>query len=662
MPKTVGYAAESITAAHGDWVRDARELLEGGKQARGIREPVWTTSQKQYEGRFWTDLDNIDPTADLTSVNISFGTANTILPNITGQEPVFMIEPFSQDATPANAAKQEAFLNRLWRHKAVGAQTALKQATHFAVVLGDGFMKTTYQINRRLKNPDEPVDTAEIFVDSVSPWDIWIDPYGTSIYDARWVCHRVWSTKRQIENDERYTVPEDFEYHSRMDTENPAQSTYTDRTITSDGDDWVELFEFYDLIDRSLVVFPKQGSGPSDLPWMVVEEIELPFAAIEGYTRSIGPWHMGDLEQIADLQDELNKTRSELMTHRRRNVAKVLIREKSMGQTAIDALSSPIVGQFVPIKGDEPLDQLVSPINLQPIASENYASSSQILDDVREITGVTEYQRGIGSDTSRTATEASIMEASANVKIQAKLTAVEEASRVTGSLILGIAKDVFPLTDEDEMAMWIGGPDARRAADTAIADKATQLEGKGQYGQAQKLQSLTGQVNQVVLKPNEAMFIGVYEVLVTTGSTEYRNPKLREEKYKTMFFDLLGASPQLAQMGINLDFGRLLRIWMESADIADIDAILAPAPQGPVPGDPALGDPALQDPSLQQQAPAGTPDPSLVPSSLPPGGEIPPDLLQLLGGEGGGIDPTLEQLPSNTGILEEGEVAPNVLA
>jgi hypothetical protein len=129
--------------------------------------------------------------------------------------------------------------------------------------------------------------------------------------------------------------------------------------------------------------------------------------------------------------------------------------------------------------------------------------------------------------------------------------------------------------------------------------------------------------------------------LVEVGSTEYRDPKLKEETYRSMFFDLMQVAPTLQQMGVPIDMGRVLRIWLESTDIIDIDSILSPmggAPQMGAP--PGMGAPGGD--LMAMLMGGGAPPGAAPPGMAPPGQPAPEDM----------------QLMQNTGMLESGEIAP----
>ena len=352
---------------------------------------------------------------------------------------------------------------------------------------------------------------------------------------------------------------------------------------------------------------------------------------------------MGELEQIKTLQEELNKTRSQQMTHRRRDVMKVFVREKALTPEAKDAIQSPIVGEFVPISGDEPLEQLVSPLSMGPISADNYNMSDVIKNDVFEITGVTDFQRGATPEIRRTATEISVMEGASNVKLRAKLEAVEEAVRRCGILLIGMAKDVFPATDVDELEMTLAGTEAERVNRLAAGEQAAAaLEAGDVEGAARATEGLEYQ-SEATFTPTEEVFVGRYEVHVMTGSTEWRSPQAKAAKFEKLFRALTDSFQVLAAAGINVNLAEVLRLWLEAEDVLDVDSILsgqAPPPE-PQP-EPAPAPPA-----------AGLP-PGAVPPPTGNGGQpqMPPELAQALAAAGPPPGPPSEALgPENTGTF-----------
>jgi len=643
MGKTVGYAIDSITRKHSDDASDLWKDYLVAKTFRQSRERMWRRSEKQYAGLTWEGKNS--PDSDLINVNMSFSTVNTILPHLTGMEPEFMVSPFSKDSTPKNARIQEAYLNRMWRHRPVGAQTALKDATWDYLVYGDGFLKTTFQITERAKGIDQKVKIAEIYVDRLSPWDVWIDPNSDGIRNARWVAVRVWKTEDEVRQDTSLRIPKKYQFSSIASTDDSDSGSRAFEATSSDQRKWVVLFELYDVTNEIMYVVPRDGD---QFPWKVVQGIQIPVEQIPNYRIPQSPWHMGDLEQIYDVQREIDKTRSQQITHRKRNAAKILVKEASITDAAEAALKSSVVGEMVPIQGDGPLDDLVRPIQLAPLPSESYAMSQQAQQDIFEITGISEYQRGSAPQITRTATEAQIMQGSSNVKIDAKLSDIELALRNIGTYMLGIAKDVYPLTEVDEMAMFIGGTDGRSISQLQSGEDARSAFLVGNHKQAADIAAQAGLYGEVVVTPTDEIFLGVYEVMVEHSSTDAMNPRLKAERFKDIAKQLAEFMPLLQQAGVSVDLSRMIRLWLEAASVPGVEAILSgSSPQ-----------------QAQSQPVTGQPQPaSAAPTGQVPD-QIPPELLQAFSDASAGAAgvPGPPQAPvtaNNSGALDP-NAYPNV--
>lgn len=611
MPDFVGYEAD-VASSDEELLRLARERLEAAQEfRRRTREKVWRENEDQYLGNHWSATASEDPAADLITVNVSFSTVNTILPFITAEEPRFLVEPYSTDSKVSNARLQQAWLNRYWRSQKSGAQGSLEDSTTDMLIYGDGWMKGTYEFKDKPVPPDGTAEVVDIYTDRVSPWDMWLDPNASRFETARYVFHRYYMTRDEMEEDERF---EDADLEAlpwgNVEFDNPSSEFNHDERIAGEAH-WMEIYEYYDLGKEVQLTFVKAGD-PGILH--KVEGIQPPFANLANYYIPRSPYHMSELEQIKALQDELNKSRSELATHRRRNIAKYFVREDVLDQDAIDAMRSPIVGQGIPLKTDVPLNDVVVPIQIAPLPAEAYTSADQALRDVYEITGVSEYLRGAAPEIRRTATEASIIEGASNVKVQAKLRKVEKAARQMGTIILSVAKGVFPETDVDEMGLFLTGDEAMRALRAQQGEQAAELlEGGAQPIDAlAQLPDLSLQ-QDAELTPTEEMFVGEYEVFVETASTELRNPLFKEQKFREMALALTGQAPALQQMGVNLNLRKVYEKWFEAAGISDIEGMFDAS------GAPMV-DPSQGPLGLGQGA--GVPN---LPAAVPPLEGITPD-------------------------------------
>jgi hypothetical protein len=561
MPATIGYPRERIGRGREnlELVARAKHLTAHAKTHRGPREAIWKRSEQQWRGNHWGEADSLDPDRDLVTVNVSFSTINTILPFVTGSDPSFVVEPYGGAATPQNARLLQALLNRTWRSNRVAGNQHLRRATWDYLVSGDGYLKVSYTIDAvyRAGSAEEKVDIANLWVDRINPRDLWIDPDSDGMHNARWVVHRVYRSVEELKADDRYHNTKALQASDERLVEDTGRDRPNPVVTGMDRDKIVATYEFFDIAARQLVIFVDQ----SEVPLQIIDEIDPPIIQLGNYTIPNSPYHMGELEQLWGLQVELNKTRTQMVEHRRRNAQKWIVRKGVLDQAGRDALGSEDVNAAIEVATDRPLNDLLAPLQVPNLSADAYAVDQVIKGDVYEISGINEYLRGAAPNIRRSATEASIIEGSTNVKTAAKLRQVEQAARLVGQMMLDTATAVYPLTDEDEMALILTGRDAQ--AVTAATDPSADL----------------AKVIGARLTPNAEMFDGTYEVFVEQGSTELRNPEVREQKYLGMVQTLLSAQPVLLQLGVQINMRKALELWFEAMGIDDIDALLTAPPQ-----------------------------------------------------------------------------------
>lgn len=590
MPRLVGYPAKLTkrpVRKYVEAVAEARQKLVYGQEYRRVkREPIWKRSEAQYEGDHWSFQNVDDDNADLIVINMSFSTVNVLLPYMTGSEPRFLVTPYSGDATVRNAKIQEALLNRLWRSRQVAGKRHLSAAAWDYLVYGDGYVKVGYSINQKRVGDTDYADIAELWVERVSPWDIWIDPMSDGIHNARWVAQRLRMTRAELEEsgayfnlqDDNVAYGVDQVYESEVSTR-----TEQEHREVFDGSEFAVVYEFYDLVHNRMIAF-----SDGELPIRWVDDIGgCPIVQLANYRIPNSPYHMGEMEQIWEIQLELNKTRSHLITHRRRNAAKILARRGVLNQEAIDALQSQVVNAVVFVDGDGPLDNLVAPVELPNLSADVYNVSELMQRDIYEITGVNEYLRGASPEIRKTATEASIIEGASNVKSQYKLSQIETAVAEVGWLMLATARDVYPQTDYDELQLFLTGREADAVARSDLSERLLAARQAGDTAAMAEIMANLRQPMDVQVSPSPDIFQGEYEVEVESRSTELRNPVLRENKYREMALMMIQMAPMLMQLGVVVNYKRLLEQWLEAANVDDVEGIVEGSP--PVAAQPAAG-------------------------------------------------------------------------
>jgi hypothetical protein len=527
------------------------------------REGRWRRSERQYDGDHWRGQSG----QDQITINMSFSTVNTIVPYVTGAEPDFMVEPYGGKATSDSARLITAWLNRLWRSSTVAGNAHLERAVHDYLVYGDGYLKQSYEI-RDEDFDGEMMEVADLWVDRLNPWDVWIDPASDGIHNARWVAHRLFIPKHVVQDSDKYKFTKDLGSWSALGVEDSGRDPEAMHVATGSGDDdLIAVVEFYDRLAKRLVVF---ASG-SDMPLRVVEDIECPIIQLGNYIIPHSPYHGGEMEQLWELQMELNRTRSQMITHRKRNVQKYVAQEAALDEKAKAALQSSVVNELIFVKGAVDPDTVIRPLQVAQLSSDAYNISDVITRDIYEISGVNEYLRGGTPAISRTATEATIIESASNVKSQHKLRQVETFVRAIGQMLVSMGKVLYPMTDSEEMAMILTG----REAQAVVAAE--------QQGQASAGADLSGEpspenVVDAEMHMTSEVWDGTFEVFVKQYSTELRNPVLKEQKYREMFQALLQGAPIMQQIGVQVpNLSKIMELWFEAAGIDDVNEVLQPS-------------------------------------------------------------------------------------
>jgi hypothetical protein len=588
MPETIGYSRNDkirrkLSKDMAEKFQVAKDRLRLGMDYRSAtREGAWREVYNQYMNNIGWDRGD-DDTADIVSVNISFSTISTLVPFIADEAPRFNVEPYSGDASADSAAILTSILNRMWESDEILGQHHLTDAAFDYLLYGDGYVKVGYRIYEDLQYSEtgdvvkgRGIDKAKFLVSRVSPWDIWIDPYSDGVYNARWVCQRVLIPKRELVGDDRYKILDNDEVSPGVVAmDNTYAPEDADRIDYFTGDDeWVAVYEYYDTVDNWMMSFVLDGP---EWPVRYAVNVKCPIVQIDNYRIPNSPYHIGELENVRSLQEELNKTRSQMVTHKRRNIMKWLVRTDHLSDEAMDAVKSSRINDIIPIEGNDPFERSIMAVTPTPIDTSTYALDAQIQADINEITGVNDYLRG-GGGVKRTATEASIIEGATNVRTRHKLLDIESGARHIGQLLLDIMADVVPLTDFEELTLLVTGREA---------EKLNLLLGASEIK------------TDVQATPTPETFVGKYVVFVERGSTELRNPQLRAQKMKEMVQIMLGATPILMQLQVPFNIKPLLELWFEAEGIKDVDALFEPDNSQQM----------MQQLMLQQQMAQGQPSP-----------------------------------------------------
>ena len=448
-------------------VHDRLRLAQRWREDEGY-DMKWRRMIDLYRGKtYWGDRDGWTSAlkSDRISVNLAFSTINVIGPAVSVNNPKITVSA-NKESDADRAVFVEAVVNFLWRH--FDYRKPFRRAVKDFLIIGHAWVKvgwkfveeerqlTGYEIDDEvarsiqeidefaMENPafagDLPSDrdvvdsipTTEMvvledqpFVERISPFDMFVDPEATCLDDAKWIAQRIVRPLSEVKKDKRFkgSVRRNLQADSGLKVR---WENDTERDDYADHVDRVTLYEFYDLESNTLSVCAHEADDylldPTPMPYAFGH----PFVMMRNYDIPDIFYPMGDLDQIESLQEELNKTRTQMTNHRKRYARKYLYHERSFGPEGREALESDDDGRFVPVVDENrDLSSVVTPLPQVPLAPEIYQQSGIIEQDINTVSGVSEYSRGQMPEVRRTATEASIIADAGNARSADKLATVE---------------------------------------------------------------------------------------------------------------------------------------------------------------------------------------------------------------------------------------------
>lgn len=403
---------------------------------------------------------------DQIVVNMCKTVVDTIMPSVALNKPEINVS--ARDAEDEDRATiAEAVLNYQFGH--FNYKDELNLALLDALIVGIGFVKCGWRYVEEEKSRDpadmqaeldemlQQVDDYELnepqaigttasdeqiaasipateyaivadhpFVERVSPFDVFLDPQATSMREVKWIAQRVYRPLVDAKADPRYdaaarkelTASGNDRYSKGSADDNRWQ--LFGRNSPNDQAEVTCIWEFYDLRTGVMCVFSdgcerflvKPGSQPY--------KFGHPFEALLNYQVPETLYPMGELESIEDLQAELNKTRSQLMNHRKKNIRKYLIKKAAFGAAATGKLLSDNDNEMVEVEEGVEFAEAIVPLPVTPVSADLYQARDQILGDISMVAAQNDYQLGINAPTRKTATESSIINDVANGRAEAK--------------------------------------------------------------------------------------------------------------------------------------------------------------------------------------------------------------------------------------------------
>jgi len=489
---------------------------------------------------------------DRIQVNYVHSTVNTIMDSTLHRHPKITVTARSANVF-RNSVIAEHVLNQQWQTK--GWQRPHRLAFLDKLLIGHGWTKITYQFTQeewelsreqfeaafeeskeamlasfrageRAYPKDEEIresierkgvytlkDQAQ--VERVSPFDIFVDVAGKDMDTIGWIAQRITVKRRDFEADERF--PEKFRDSRRTRTGNESVSgadagmtmqedTVIEAALNGVSIDFVHYVEFYDIREGTVCWFLEEGGDD-----FLIEPAPMPYAFGQPFEMQRGTevpdrfYPIGEVEIILDQQRELNELRTDMLNDRKKGARQYLYKPDNVGPEFEEAMKSDADELLIPIPNDVEFGDVMAELPYQArIRPELYDQTSLILQDIFQLTGITDYQRG-GGASARTATQVAVENDASLARQGRQLKALEEAMAATARKALQLMQQFMS------------------------ESQVLRLSNVGQQFDANGLQGFEQRYHTVWFEYGPEDIGGEFDVAIEAGSTRPMNDSTRAQ-------------------------------------------------------------------------------------------------------------------------------------
>lgn len=516
---------------------------------------TWRQPYKEKWDRFYrlyrSDLDDKSyPWQSNIFVPYSFSTVETVAPRMVSNRPQIDVMPRDPNDVPY-AKLMNTLIDFQWEEMEM--DIILPDAVKEMLIYGTMVFKVYWQneekeveqvvdVDPSLPELGTVKDTVDMLderpvIEAVDLYDFFFDPRGTTIEDCRWVAHRMYRTVDHLKEMQKQGIYKNINLveHAqlvRMDDEKDQRRSTVGVSIPDElekmegGKRVVELIEYWEddrvvtVANREVVIRDEKN------PY---KHGEKPFIRVVDQSVPHEFYGIGELEPIETLQYELNNRRNQRLDNVTLALNRMWIIANSAGVDEDELVSD--AGGVVHTNDINGIQQLVMP----DVTASSYKEETEVKADIQQTTGVSDFTRGVGSDSlaNDTATGISLIQEAGNSRFRLKLRNIESGIQRMGRFMVSLNEQFI----QEEKVIRISGDEG--------------IEWKS-------------------IRPDDMR--GNFDVRVEVGSTLPSNEAVNKKQIMDAY-QLFAGDPEVNQV-------ELKRLVLESVlTEANIDKLL-PAPVG----------------------------------------------------------------------------------
>jgi len=422
------------------YVKEWRERVQRGVQSRETAQKMWDRYVKFYQNKMWEGVDE-KIRDDLATVNLVYPLVSIILETTYNQNPHIYVRPTRPEFALA-AEVLEFLVNHLWYDLKIDRQVrrCIKNATLQAIGPIELGFSGTFE-SGSIKPHDMP------YVKALLPKEFVTDPTCTTFDDEQSLFRGVQRSVSFRQFEEMYPKAAKELKPKYKDKLGKIKDTPpVDEKLWPEGvPPWsrVEYWQVQDLLTNRFYFIH------DDLDEFV-DVVDNPYS-VEGFLSEVLTfneipdelWPMSDVQPIEFQQKELNKMRTYMMRHWKKNFPFYIADENVWSEEDLNKLVNADDLEFVLVS--DPSEGALRVIQPQSAGTDFYQHHAEIKGDYREISGISEYYRGGTVPGTKTAFETRQVQEGTAVRLQGHARAVTDFVESIARKLIQIVKDYYTL-------------------------------------------------------------------------------------------------------------------------------------------------------------------------------------------------------------------------
>ena len=387
-------------------------------------------------------------------INYTYSTIKSILPRMYFQDPYIFLNPGDETGV-TNKEDAEDYINNVWYEAEIKRQN--KRISLDYLVLGYGVGKLGYETKTKKADEDsgqlvnnfnqELISEEYPYWLRHSPYDMVFDCEAKHFDNLRWTGAKYYLPKEDVF--EIFKPQKDFEGSSLVDLKEIIDKADLTQQYRDNDLKRIIVYEIHDLVDKKIMWFcseydkylrridnPYKIKGSN---WKFLFTNEVPDKLLP----------MSDVSVIADINFEMDKTRTMALNHLAKSQRKIFIEENAfLNKEEKEKFLNGKDLQGVILKDGAIKDQKIAQWNASAIDYSFYNTSKELRTDFNNVSGSSEQDRGVATTKEQTAYETDVIDKNSNIRNSDRVDAITDYCKDLARDLLLIVQQ-FPVKERD---------------------------------------------------------------------------------------------------------------------------------------------------------------------------------------------------------------------